>query len=186
MREIIERSGVDSELAKRFAKDYPNLSAVMSGCVSGRHTEWPLIRAELKRLAVELGRPVGLDHNEVEGWTWPCNTVGRFMGNLSLLPRDMPLCTAYFVEIEGKQVARTIHPSVSKETVHSNRVQRWDPHQQTLVIWATQDAGSGQWVHCSPDLINAGVSCEHTPRRDCACGLGGSHDHWIAHHRRKV
>jgi hypothetical protein len=42
---------------------------------------------------------------------------------------------------------------------------------------ASQQAG--QWVHCTPDLINAGVSCAHTPRR---AGDGTySHDHWISH-----
>lgn len=43
-------------------------------------------------------------------------------------------------------------------------------------------AASGQWVHCSPSLLNAGVSCAHTPRRACACiPENGGHDHWIAH-----
>jgi hypothetical protein len=40
---------------------------------------------------------------------------------------------------------------------------------------------AGQWVHCSPSLLNAGVICADTPRRACACGLNGSHDHFIAH-----
>lgn len=42
------------------------------------------------------------------------------------------------------------------------------------------DTGSdqGQWVRCTPALINAGVSCGMMPRRD---GDGTySHDHWIA------
>ncbi|OJA66546.1 hypothetical protein BGV71_31680 [Burkholderia ubonensis] len=37
---------------------------------------------------------------------------------------------------------------------------------------------AGQWVHCTPALLQAGVSCAHTPRRACdQCG----HDHFIAH-----
>jgi hypothetical protein len=40
----------------------------------------------------------------------------------------------------------------------------------------------GQWVHCSPALLNAGVSCAHTPRRACECSpANGGHDHFIAH-----
>ena len=38
----------------------------------------------------------------------------------------------------------------------------------------------GQWVHCSPELINAGLNCANIPRRDCQCEGGGSHDHFIA------
>jgi hypothetical protein len=30
--------------------EYPNLQAMMQGCVSGQSTEWPLLRAELCRL----------------------------------------------------------------------------------------------------------------------------------------
>lgn len=42
-------------------------------------------------------------------------------------------------------------------------------------------APAGQWVHCSPALIMAGVSCAHTPRRACDCRLeNGGHDHFIA------
>lgn len=41
------------------------------------------------------------------------------------------------------------------------------------------DTGGGQWVRCTPNLLNAGVSCAHTPRRP---GDGSySHDHWISH-----
>jgi len=29
---------------------YPNLRAMMQGCVSGHHTEWPMLRMELRRL----------------------------------------------------------------------------------------------------------------------------------------
>lgn len=40
-------------------------------------------------------------------------------------------------------------------------------------------ASEGQWVRCTPNLINAGVSCAKTPRRD---GDGSySHDHFISH-----
>jgi hypothetical protein len=43
-------------------------------------------------------------------------------------------------------------------------------------------AATGKWVHCSPSLLNAGVSCAHTPRRACQCETdNGGHDHWIAH-----
>lgn len=34
-------------------KDYPNLSAVLQGCVSGQATEWPRVRSELQRLLDE-------------------------------------------------------------------------------------------------------------------------------------
>ncbi|MGB8420184.1 hypothetical protein [Paraburkholderia sp.] len=40
----------------------------------------------------------------------------------------------------------------------------------------------GQWVHCSPALISAGVSCADTPRRVCHCKPeSGGHDHFIVH-----
>ncbi|CAE6967732.1 hypothetical protein [Paraburkholderia domus] len=47
----------------------------------------------------------------------------------------------------------------------------------------TQPASvAGQWVHCSPSLIGAGVSCADTPRRACQCHPDGvGHDHFIAH-----
>lgn len=46
----------------------------------------------------------------------------------------------------------------------------------------TAPAQSGQWVHCSPALIKAGVSCANTPRRACACDPENvGHDHFIAH-----
>lgn len=38
---------------------------------------------------------------------------------------------------------------------------------------------SGYWAHCSPQLLDSGVSCGKTPRRICSCGLQGSHDHWV-------
>ena len=34
-------------------KDYPNLQAVLQGCVSGHSVEWPLVRAELTVLISE-------------------------------------------------------------------------------------------------------------------------------------
>lgn len=46
---------------------------------------------------------------------------------------------------------------------------------------ALPGAPAGQWVHCSPSLVMAGVSCAHTPRRACACRPeNGGHDHFIA------
>ena len=38
-----------SEAMSRLV-EYPNLQAMMQGCVSGQSTEWPLLRAELCRL----------------------------------------------------------------------------------------------------------------------------------------
>ncbi|HDR9761521.1 hypothetical protein KDX16_15660 [Burkholderia vietnamiensis] len=46
---------------------------------------------------------------------------------------------------------------------------------------AQMAAPAGRWVHCSPALIQAGVNCEHTPRRPCQCQPeNGGHDHFIA------
>lgn len=46
---------------------------------------------------------------------------------------------------------------------------------------------AGQWVHCSPALILAGVSCAHTPRRPCDCRPeNGGHDHFIAFDHTEV
>ncbi|MBS6358974.1 hypothetical protein [Burkholderia sp.] len=46
---------------------------------------------------------------------------------------------------------------------------------------AQMAARAGQWVHCSPALLQAGVSCEHTPRRPCQCRPeNGGHDHFVA------
>jgi hypothetical protein len=33
---------------------YPNLQAMLAGCVSGHHTEWPAMRAELRALLAAL------------------------------------------------------------------------------------------------------------------------------------
>lgn len=44
----------------------------------------------------------------------------------------------------------------------------------------TRPGARGQWTHCSPALISAGVNCGKTPRRACQCEGGGSHDHFIA------
>jgi len=43
-----------------------------------------------------------------------------------------------------------------------------------------EEEANGRWVHCSPSLLEAGVSCDKTPRRACACPIRGSHDHYIA------
>lgn len=41
-----------------------------------------------------------------------------------------------------------------------------------------QTVEQGQWVICSPALLDAGVSCKHAPRRE---NTGAhSHDHWIS------
>ena len=37
----------------------------------------------------------------------------------------------------------------------------------------------GRWEHCSPELLNSGVSCSDTIRRPCECPSSGSHDHFI-------
>jgi hypothetical protein len=64
-----------------------------------------------------------------------------------------------------------------------------DDENSAIEIWnaaqaAMIDAAAGQWVHCSPALLNAGVSCVHTPRRACLCDPeNGGHDHFIAHNR---
>jgi hypothetical protein len=48
-------------------------------------------------------------------------------------------------------------------------------------VLAANVATAGQWVHCSPSLLNAGVSCANTPRRACECEGNTGHDHFIAH-----
>jgi hypothetical protein len=51
-----------------------------------------------------------------------------------------------------------------------------------LAASPTAPVQSGQWVHCSPALIKAGVSCANMPRRACACDPENvGHDHFIAH-----
>lgn len=37
--------------------NYPNLSAILQGCVSGKLGEWPGVRAELSRLLKSFGVP---------------------------------------------------------------------------------------------------------------------------------
>jgi hypothetical protein len=37
-----------------------------------------------------------------------------------------------------------------------------------------------RWVHCSPELLHAGVCCSSTQRRTCACAHGGAHDHLVS------
>lgn len=36
-----------------------------------------------------------------------------------------------------------------------------------------------RWEHCSPWLLDEGVSCGLQPRRACQCPKGGSHDHLV-------
>lgn len=38
------------EVRTWLEQDYPNLAAIMAGCTSGHHTEWPMVRSELERL----------------------------------------------------------------------------------------------------------------------------------------
>ena len=70
-------------------------------------------------------------------WEWPIDTVGRLINNLQNLPPEMRFYTAYFVELNGERIARTTHPSLSRETVANGRVQKYDDSNQALVIWAT-------------------------------------------------
>jgi hypothetical protein len=42
------------------------------------------------------------------------------------------------------------------------------------------------WMHCSPALLGAGLSCGLTPRRTCQCDHGGSHDHLVDAHAKRV
>ena len=73
-------------------------------------------------------------------WMTPMNTVGAMINNLQTLPLDMPVCTAYFVDIEGKRIAKTTVTSLSREVVANNRIAKFDASlPTTLVIWATQD-----------------------------------------------
>jgi hypothetical protein len=47
----------------------------------------------------------------------------------------------------------------------------------------TAAIGEGIWVHCTPELINAGIVCGETIRKPCACHLvyiGADHDHMVA------
>lgn len=85
------------------------------------------------------------DLGELRG-EWPGDTVADLVKNLQTLPPQMPVYTAYFVEIEGKNVAKVIHPSISRETVDRirGRLDKFDPEAQSLVIWATQDARSAE------------------------------------------
>lgn len=50
--------------------------------------------------------------------------------------------------------------------------------------WATAEERVGDFEHCSPELLNSGVSCADTPRRSCECDHGGSHDHLVQHPTR--
>lgn len=46
---------------------------------------------------------------------------------------------------------------------------------------------SGKWIHCSPELLSAGIDCASTPRRPCECGRAyGSHDHFVSDDRLEV
>lgn len=85
-------------------------------------------------------------------WEWPINTVGRLIGNLQNMPPEMPFYTAYFVEIDGKKISRTTHPSVSRETVANGRVQQYDAGNESLVMWATCAASA---TACSTDAKDA-------------------------------
>ena len=45
---------MSKELTREEVRDilraYPNLEAIVIGCVSGHHTEWPMVRLELQSL----------------------------------------------------------------------------------------------------------------------------------------
>lgn len=65
-------------------------------------------------------------------------------------------------------------PEVCRAATH------WMP-RPFVDVNALMAAPAGQWVHCSPALLQAGVSCAHTPRRPCDCQPeNGGHDHFIA------
>jgi hypothetical protein len=54
--------------------------------------------------------------------------------------------------------------------------------RELLAASPTAPAQLGQWVHCSPALLKAGIRCANTPRRACACEPeNGGHDHFVAH-----
>lgn len=79
-----------------------------------------------------------------KSWEWPINTVGRLIDNLKTLPPEMPFYTAYFVEINGERVAKTIYPSLSRETVYGGRIQKFSPDSTSLVMWASQEDQSAK------------------------------------------
>lgn len=113
--------GLTREQIERVRHHYDNCTDVVKVC-----------NMALRSLGVAQGE-----------WKSPIDTVGKLADNLRILPYDMPLCTAYFVEIGGVKVAKTINPSLSGETVSEHRIQNFEKDgPKTLVIWAHQDERS--------------------------------------------
>lgn len=76
-------------------------------------------------------------------WQCPADTVGKLIDNLRTLPPEMAFHTAYFVEIDGKRVAKTTTASMSRETVFDHRIQKYDAERPSLVIWASSAPTDG-------------------------------------------
>ena len=57
--------------AVALLRDYPNLQAMMDGCVSGRFTEWPQMRVELAKLlsALSSAKSAGAQEQRFRGLT---------------------------------------------------------------------------------------------------------------------
>lgn len=95
-------------------------------------------KAEFDKLVTpSADRPIEQQLDGGTHWEWPVNTIGRFVENLKAYPQETPLHTAYFVEIGDQRIAKTTHPSVSRETVYEGRIQKFDAARQSIVIWAT-------------------------------------------------
>lgn len=69
--------------------------------------------------------------------------------------------------------------TVLQEAVEWAALQFEDMGKGNRALLLRERVKGGQWVHCSPELLQSGISCADTPRRPCQCGLEGSHDHLI-------
>lgn len=120
-------------------------------------------------------------------WQWPINSVGRLIENLKSFPPEMPFYTAYFVEIDGERVARTTHPSISRETVGRGRIEKYSPDQQSMVMWATAfpapaefaalaQMGDGELWSFLRSVLEQGASIQ----MDNAAGKYPTYEHYAA------
>jgi hypothetical protein len=68
---VSHRHELTDERIRELLSAFPNLQAMLDGCVSGHHTEWPMMRDELRRLLqtlsgrAEPGEPVAwIEHHK--------------------------------------------------------------------------------------------------------------------------
>lgn len=88
-----------------------------------------------------------------------------------------PICRGRHID-EGEFEQKVHHTHACQHCGHV-----WRPAivPTTGVHFLPGFKNAGRWEHCSPELLQqfGPDFCANTLRRPCACGLEGSHDHFV-------